>query len=156
MISNDQPGLLEQIKSAVQPLTETGEFDLDSITVNEWESWIIIKLASPSFTIFFSKNALHTGIGGWFINNSGKIFSMSEDTVPILDLQGAGLEGERLEKFPLPEPGTFDSSTKYQAGWDAIMSKTDFFGKLYHLCIGIRDNLPEIRRAITRENIRTG
>jgi hypothetical protein len=144
MISNDNPGLMEKIRMSVQPLTETGEFYLESITINEWDYTVTTILVSPNLTIHFHTNALYSGIGCVLISPSKKQMFLSDHFFPEVDLQKMGLVGESLEIFPVPDPGTYDLSTKNQAQWDAIMRKTGFIKKLYYLCLGIRYKLPEI------------
>jgi hypothetical protein len=144
MISNDNPGLLEKIRISVQPLTETGEFYLESITINEWESTVTTILVSPMLTIHFHTGAIYSGVGCVLIGPLKKQMFLSDHFFPEVDLQRMGLEGEYLENFPFPDPGTYDLSTKNQAKWDAIMRKTGFIKKLYYLCLGIRYKLPEI------------
>lgn len=144
MISNDQSGLLEKIQIAVQPLTDNGRFVLESISINEWESRVTIKIVSPALTFYFLAGAINSGIGCLLISPSKKRMFLSDHFFPSVDLEKMGLEGEYLEKFPSPDPGTFDQTSKYQAKWDAIMRKTDFPRKLFFLCLGISYKFPEI------------
>ncbi|NMB79435.1 MAG: hypothetical protein GYA23_10130 [Methanomicrobiales archaeon] len=153
MYSNEQSGLLEQIQPAIQPLTETGDFYLKSISINDFESAIIIQLSSPGLEMRYGATAIHSHVNCVFIIHSLKKFFSIDYLSPALKLNITINKGEFLENYPSPPSGIIETTEKYQARWDAILKGVNFIEELNRQCIGIRDNLPEIRRAFSPENI---
>jgi hypothetical protein len=152
MISNDQPGLLEKIRNAVQPLTESGEFSLGSISTNDWESCLNVKIISSWIIIRTGVSAVHTGVGCAIIIPSRKKIFNGDLLFPALKLNIPIYKGE-FQEYPLPVPGSSNETTKYQAKWDAILRGTGFIEKIHQQCLGIRENLPEIRQALDPDHL---
>lgn len=152
MISNDASGILEKIQDAVKPLTDTREFDLEYISLNDWESTLNFKVRSSWIEITFGASAIHTHLSCSLIIPSVKKIFIADFLFPALNLNIPIIKGE-FQAHPLPEPGTSNDSVKYQAKWDAILRGTGFIEKLHQQCLGIRDNLPEIRKAIDLDHL---
>jgi|GEM_PF-2969413 len=152
-MTNINKGLLiEKSRISVSPLTENGEFQLDTVEYGNFYATIQLKLVSKDMAILFNQSMRQSARinGHIFMNSVNKNFNLKY-LIPALDL-----------KIILKEDGFIKGLdyTQFQNDVDRdvheivyLYNKTGFFTTLNHLCLDLKSELPAIKRKFSAEDV---
>ncbi len=149
--SPDQ-GLLEQVAEAVRPLTDTGDFRLESISYcDSSEDGGSIRLTSPGLAISFLYNLRVMETVSLFL----RVVPLKEpfEAKPLFAARRIPIT---FRSWELPGDISDRARLAAQNGRTiipALLRETGFIDELYRLCGEIRANLPALRDAFAPENL---
>lgn len=152
MILKGKPGLLEQINTAVQPLTVNGDFQIESVDLEYYDREVTVRLYSPWLDITFRIiMRFKTEVCCYLrVHSVNKTF-FAKFLFPALNLNIPINDGIYLRKADLPEIN--DASDKYQAEFDHFLKKTGFINELNRQCVAINEKMPEFRNIFRSDNM---
>lgn len=152
MKESEEPGLLERIQTAVQPLTADGKFQLDRIEYGSMYGDVDVNLYSKDLDITFHTMLHASGEVHCFfrVKSEKKVFS-AKHLFPALKLSIPLKKGEliRDRDYELIK----NSVENHQKIISMLLETKGFLPELNRLCIEIKEKFPEIDAAFNPRNI---
>lgn len=148
-----QPGIIERVEEAVQPLITEGDFQLDTIKYNYREKDVTIILCSPDVDItfhFILTTPREEIFCSFKVKNANKGF-IARSLFPACSINiPMDIDDYHFQKRV---PNLYMTDMNYQDIHTEYLDKTIYLQRIFQLSTEIKKNLPEILNLFKPEKI---